>query len=94
MSEFPGAPRMPLGGRLTPEQERELFAKLRAARAEFDAHGGRECHCGGLIYPGERYTCTHGPSAPLTRAEIGAIRDGWREAGNSPGIPDGSRGAP
>jgi hypothetical protein len=64
---------------LTPEQEKEVFANLRKAKVEFEANGGTYCHCGGLIYPGGRHTCTHG-GKPLTGAEIGAIRDAWKKA--------------
>lgn len=71
MSDFPGAPKQ-----LTPAELADVTKRLRAAMVEFESRGGRKCHCGGLIYPGERYTCTHG-GAPLTCDEIGAIRDAW-----------------
>jgi hypothetical protein len=66
-------------GPLTPT----FFKALRKAQGEFLARGGKHCHCGGLIYPGERYTCTHSPDGKyLSRAEIAAIRDAWALDGN------------
>jgi hypothetical protein len=75
---------------LTPKEERQVVDAIREARKVFDAHGGRECHCGGLIYPPaqpggpERHTCTHGPDAPLTSAEIRAIRNAWAASTPAP----------
>jgi len=61
---------------LSPSQIHGLMDKLVRAHEQFIAHGGKRCHCGGHIYPGERYTCTHG-GKPMTREEIASIRREW-----------------
>lgn len=72
MSDFPGAPKFPKD----PAWMADITARIRAAMVEFESRGGRKCHCGGLIYPGNRYTCTHG-GAPISCDDIDANRVAW-----------------
>ncbi len=64
-----------------PSGEGELERTIRSARREFFAHGGRECECGGAIYPDglvDRRTCGCGPHPPLSEQEIARIKAEWR----------------
>lgn len=59
----------------------ELERAIQDARREFRDMGGRECPCGGAIYPDglmHRRTCACGPGKPLTGADIERIRAEWR----------------
>lgn len=78
--------------RLIPKnQEGPVFEALRERKRTFYRNGGKRCRCGGLIYPGERYTCTHSPDGrTLSRDEIDEIWE--REMKDSDAMEGGGDG--